>query len=113
MDGATLTDLYVTKRLGDAEIGSRYGVPGWRVKKRRRELGVHRPVGTPPRPAPPDPPPADVLHRWYVDQGRTLEAAQRIASNTAHLLRIEQHSPGLPARLGVHLERICLQLIYI
>jgi len=55
-----------------AEIGSRYGVPAWRVKKRRKELGVHRPVGPPPRPALPNAPPADVLHRWYVDQGRAL-----------------------------------------
>jgi hypothetical protein len=50
LDTATLTDLYVTRRLDDPVIAARFGVPTWRVTVRRRELGVTRPAVPPPHP---------------------------------------------------------------
>jgi transposase-like protein len=73
LDKTTLTELYVSRRLGDDAIGLTYGVPAYRVTMRRRELGVHRPPAPPPHPEPPVMPPLAVLHRWYVTEGRTLE----------------------------------------
>jgi len=98
VNAATLSDLYVTQRLDDAEIGSRYGVPAWRVKKRRSELGVHRPVGTPPRPAPPDAPPTDMLHRWYVDQGHTLDQIARGQHTSKGVVRAWLTDAGIPVK---------------
>ena len=90
LDGATLTELYVTRRLDDTAIGTRYGVPAWRVTMRRRELGVHRPTASAAAPGPPVMPPAADLHRWYVIEGRTLEQIARHAS----------HLPGHRPRHG-------------
>jgi len=48
-DAPTMFDVYVTQRLDDATIAQQYNVPTWRVTKKRRELGVHRPPAPTPR----------------------------------------------------------------
>jgi DNA-binding CsgD family transcriptional regulator len=68
LDAATLTDLYVTRRLDDPAIAARLGVPTWRVTTRRRELRVTRPPVPPPHPDPPPAPPATELRRLYLDE---------------------------------------------
>jgi hypothetical protein len=64
VDAATLTDLYVTRRLDDPVIAARLGVPPWRVTARRRQLGVTRRPVPPPHPDPPPAPPAEVLRLY-------------------------------------------------
>jgi transposase/transposase-like protein len=68
LDAATLTDLYVTRRLDDPAIAAQLGVPTWRVTTRRRELKVTRPPVPPPHPDPPPTPPAAELRRLYLDE---------------------------------------------
>jgi hypothetical protein len=80
-----LTELYVTQRLDDEAIGVRYRVPAYRVTMRRRELDVHRPPV----------PPAPVLHRWYVIQGRTLEQIARQQHTTRDTVRTWLQTAGI------------------
>lgn len=42
VDRDTLTRLYAAERLDDRVIAARYGVPTWRVARRRRELNIVR-----------------------------------------------------------------------
>lgn len=95
LDKTTLTDLYVTRRLDDEAIGTRYEVPAWRVTMRRRELGVHRPSASPPHPEPPVMPPPAALHRWYVTEGRTLEHIARQHHTTRDLVRTWLQAAGV------------------
>jgi len=115
VDAATLTDLYVTQRLDDAEIGSRCGVPAWRVTKRRRELGVHRPVSTVVRAwltdaGIPVKPRTSREHRKHLDpvliaelyQEREWSSAQIAAHQdvTVNLVLRTLHDHGVPVRHG-------------
>jgi AraC-like DNA-binding protein len=102
VDRETLTRLSVTERLGDGAIGARYGVPAWQVTRRRRELDVHRPPGT-PRPDPPPtpaPPPAADLHRLYVDLAlpiRVIAEQQHTSQRTVRgWLTAAGYQPGRP-----------------
>ena len=96
LDAATLTDLYVTRRLDDTTIGTQYSVPSWRVTRRRRELGVHRPASPPPHPDPPVMPPAKDLHRWYVTEGRTLEQIAHHHHTARDTVRAWLQTAGIP-----------------
>ncbi|MGI8680783.1 MAG: hypothetical protein ACR2JO_01345 [Mycobacteriales bacterium] len=87
VDLATLTDLYVSLRLDDTEIGARFGVPAWRVKARRLQLGVARPLVPPPHPGPPPAPPADELRLLYLDQGMPTERIARHYRTAAPVVR--------------------------
>lgn len=82
-----LHSLYVDRRLTDADIAGKFGVPTWRVTKRRRELGVYRPAALPPRPDPVQPPPPGELHRLYVDQGHTLVQIARAFHTSSPTVR--------------------------
>ena len=64
-----MTRLYAVQRLDDRVIADRYGVPTWRVTRRRRELNIVRQrvsragaAAAPSRPGP------EVLHRLFVTQ---------------------------------------------
>jgi hypothetical protein len=96
LDAASLTDLYVTRRLDDTAIGAIYAVPAWRVTRRRRELGVHRPPSPPPHPEPQVMPPAQVLHRWYTIEGRTLEQIAHAHHTARDTVRGWLHTAGIP-----------------
>ena len=52
----------------------------------------------PPRPAPPDAPPAELLHRWYVDQGRTLEQIARGQHTSRDVVRAWLTDAGIPVK---------------
>ncbi len=95
LDRTRLTELYVTRRLDDTEIGVRFGVPAWRVTMRRRELDVHRPPAPPPHPEPPVMPPAEDLHRWYVTDRRTLEQIARQHHTTRDTVRTWLQTAGV------------------
>jgi len=86
IDTATLTEMYVNRRLDDPAIGAHLAVPPWRVTARRRQLGVRRPPVPPPHPGPPPTPPADVLRRLYLDEHLPTAAIgklYRISPNVA------------------------------
>jgi transposase len=73
-----LAELYVDRRLDDAQIGELAGMPPWRVRQRLRELGIRRPQVEPPRPPRVEAPPAQELRDLYLEQGRTLEQIARM-----------------------------------
>jgi transposase-like protein len=98
LDRNTLTELYVTRRLDDEEIGAMHQVPAYRVTMRRRELDVHRPQVAPPHPEPPAMPPASVLHDWYVTQKRTLEQIARQHHTTRDTVRTWLQTAGIPVQ---------------
>ena len=98
VDAATLTDLYVSLRLDDTEIGARFGVPAWRVKDRRLQLGVARPVVPPPHPGPPPAPPAEELRRLYLDEGLPSERIARHYRAAAPVVRRWLREAGIPVR---------------
>lgn len=86
-DAPTMFALYVTQRLDDATIAQQYDVPTWRVTKRRRELGVHRPSAPMPRRSIPAAPAPVELQRLYVDDGRTLEQIARANHTSTTVVR--------------------------
>jgi len=105
LDAYTLTRLYVLERLDDAAIGARYAVPAWRVRRRRRELGVSRPRPAPPHPAPPDPPPADVLQQLYLVEKLPLVVIARRHHTSAPFVRgwlDDAHIPVQPRTARKH-----------
>lgn len=85
IDHATLTDLYVARRLDDDEIGRLYQLPTDRIRRRRRELGIVRPTPTGPRPHPA--PPAAALRRQYCRDGLTLAQIGRLYQTSAPVVR--------------------------
>lgn len=83
LDATTMQQLYVTDRLDDTAIGTRYSVPAWRVTVRRRELGIVRPPGAPPHRVPPPAPAVQVLRRLYVEERTPIAViAQRFGTST-------------------------------
>ncbi len=112
VDAATLTDVYVDRRLDDAEIGARYGVPAWRVKgPARRQLGAARRVVPPPHPGPPPAPPAEELRRLYLDEGLPRERIARHCRTAAPVVRRwlrEARIPVRPRRAREHRRRLDL-----
>jgi hypothetical protein len=98
VDAATLTDLYVTRRLDDPAIGARLGVPAWRVTARRRELGVYRPHVPPPNPGPPPPPPAEVLRQLYLEQQLPTAAIGKRYHTAPAVARRWLRDAGIPVR---------------
>lgn len=119
LDRTKLTELYVTRRQDDDEIGSRYGVPAYRVLMRRRELGVHRPPAPPPHPEPPVMPPAEDLHRWHVTEGRTLEQIARQHHTTRDTVRRWLQTAGVSVQPRTskeqrkHLDPVLLRELYL
>ena len=96
VDAATLTDLYLTRRLDDPAIGAQLGVPAWRVTARRRQLGVTRPHLPPPHPGPPPPPPPEVLRRLYLGQRLTIAALGKRYHTAPKVARRWLRDAGVP-----------------
>jgi len=119
LDKTTLTELYVTRRLDDTEIGARFGVPAWRVTMRRRELDVHRPPAPPPHSEPPVMPAVEDLHRWYVTEGRTLEQIAQQHHTARDTVRTWLQTAGISVQPRTsreqrkHLDPVLLRELYL
>ena len=98
IDAAVLTDLYVTQRLEDAAIAARYGVPTWRVTRRRQELEIRRPRAAPPRRIGGVLPEPEVLHRLYVQERRTLAQIGAAYNAAAPTVRAALVAAGIEVR---------------
>lgn len=90
--------LYVGRRLDDRAIGALYGVPAFRVRERRRALGVQRDRVPPPRTAPPSAPAAEVLHRLYVQLGLPIAVIARRYGTSTPTVRGWLAGAGVPIR---------------
>ena len=97
VDAATLTDLYVHRRLDDAAIAARLNVPTSRVLARRRQLGVSRPFA-PPHPGPPPAPPVEVLQRLYLEEQLPIAVIAKRYRTATPVARRWLHQAGIPIR---------------
>lgn len=98
VDADTLRQLYVGQRLDDTAIASGFGVPVWRVTRRRRELGVWRLPVPPPHPPPVPPPPAAELRRLYTEQGRPIAVIAGRYRTASPKVRRWLQDAGIPVR---------------
>lgn len=88
VDRHTLTRLYADERLDDRVIAARYGVPTWRVTRRRRELNIRRDRVLPAtRTTPPPPPTPDELRRLFADQGLPIRVIAEQYHTSPRLVR--------------------------
>jgi DNA-binding transcriptional regulator LsrR (DeoR family) len=104
-----LTTLYVDRRLDDAAIGAHLGVPTDRVRRRRRELGVYRPLSPPPNHGPPPAPTRKTLRKLYVNEKLPVAViAQRYhtATPTARRWLVEAEIPIRPRTSRAHRKRL-------
>ena len=93
LGAAELGRLYVEDEFDDEQIGRRYGVSSWQVRRRRTELGVTR------RPAEGRPaPPAEVLRRAYVDEQLWLKDIARRYHTRIDTVRRWLKAAGIPVR---------------
>lgn len=98
LDVDELTELYVTQHLDDSAIGARLGMPAFRVRQRREELGVRRPPAAPPRKPLTDAPPAAELAALYTDQGLTLAQIARRFETSSPRVRQWLDAAAIPVK---------------
>lgn len=98
IDRETLTDLYVDQHLDDDAIAADLDVSTFRVRTRRRELGVTRPPVPPPHPASPTAPPAGELARLYSETGTPIAAIARSYRTSTPTVRRWLIDAGIPVR---------------
>ena len=88
VDRDTLTRLYAAERLNDRVIAARYGVPTWRVTRRRRELNIVRQRASRARAgAAPSRPGPEVLHRLFVTQALPIRVIAEQFGTSPRLVR--------------------------